>query len=181
MQRDYDIFERSSEGSPLWRAHVWGLSNAFATLEELSAKTRHEYFAMHLPTKEFVAFVCAGDGSLPRAKRVVFQVAYDSGVASERADLLRLCGYDVVSVLGNETAKGILNPAQTWDLFIVGGSGEENAKEDIVRWLKMKFPGVPVVALNAPGIRELPGADFNIKADGANESLASIVSTFRPA
>jgi hypothetical protein len=180
MERDYDIFERPSLGSPIWRACVSGLWKMHAKLEEVAAKTSNECFAIHLPTKEIVASTSGREASPLRPKRLVFQVAYDSETAIERAGLLRLCGYEVVSVIGNEAAKVILNMPQPWDLFIVGGRITEET-EEIVRWLKARFPGIPVLALNGPGIRDLPVADYNIKANEPDEWLTAVVAALGPA
>lgn len=181
MQRDYDIFERPSLGSPIWRARVSGLHNVRAKLEEVALKTGNECFAIHLPTKEIVACINDREALVPRSRRLIFQIAYDSKVAIERAQLLRLCGYEVVSVIGNEAAKVTLSMPQPWDLFIVGGAATEESKAEIVGWLKGRFPGVPIVALNAPGIRELSGADYNIKTSEVNEWLTSIAAAIGPA
>lgn len=152
-----------------------------AKLEEIATKTGNECFAVLTPTKEIVASINGREPSLLRPKRLIFQLAYESKTAIERAGLLRLCGYEVVSVIGNEAAKVILNMPQPWDLFIVGGSVTEGNKEEIVRWLKARFPQVPVLALNAPGIRDLPDADYNVKANGPDEWLTSVVAALGPA
>lgn len=181
MQRDYDIFERPSLGSPIWRACVSGLCDASAKLEEVATKSGNECFAMHLPTKEVVASINGRDASLPRPRRLIFQVAYDAKIAIERAGLLRLCGYEVVSVIGNEAAKVVLNMPQPWDLFVIGGAVKTDGKEEFVRWLKARFPGVPVLALNGPGIRDLAGADYNVSANGPEDWMTSVVAALGPA
>ena len=40
---------------------------------------------------------------------MVFQIAYDGGLAIGRTKVLRLQGYEVVSVIGNEAAKLVLS------------------------------------------------------------------------
>ena len=54
MEREYEIFERLADGSPLWRGHAVGLRTARAELEKLATTTKNECFAMHLATKEVV-------------------------------------------------------------------------------------------------------------------------------
>jgi hypothetical protein len=60
MERDYDLFERFPDGSPMWRGRAKGLLEVRRTLSELSATTSNECLVMHLPTKDIVARVNAG-------------------------------------------------------------------------------------------------------------------------
>jgi hypothetical protein len=175
MQRDYDIFEEFTDGAPIWRGHASDLENACTKLEAIASNTTNECFAIHLPTKEIVARVNVGPVSAPRRKRLIFQIAYDGKVATERAQLLRACGYEVVSVIGNEAAKVVLSMSRTWDLFIVGPSPSQGEGE-IVRWLKVKYPGIRVLALNSPGIRDLPDADYNIRSSSAESWLPTVAT-----
>lgn len=80
--------------------------------------------------------------------------------------MLRLRGYEVVSVLGNEAAKVVLTLPHHCDLFIVGHAAPEESRKQMVSWLKTKFPGVRVLGLNPPRVRKLPGADYNVKLNG---------------
>ena len=48
------------------------------------------------------------------------QIAHDHTLAMKRTDLLRARGYEVVSVIGNEAAKLVLDVSQTWSLLIMG-------------------------------------------------------------
>jgi hypothetical protein len=57
MNRDYELFERRSDGVLSWRGVVQGLTNARVTVRLLADETGHECFAMHLPDKEIVARV----------------------------------------------------------------------------------------------------------------------------
>ena len=54
MNREYDLFERLPDGSPLWRGYASGLAELTAKLREIAANTQNECFAMHLPTMEVV-------------------------------------------------------------------------------------------------------------------------------
>jgi hypothetical protein len=67
-------------------------------------KTTNECLAMYLPTKEIVARINVAAPRGVRRKPLVFQIAYDHGLATARSEVLRLHGYEVVSVIGNEAA-----------------------------------------------------------------------------
>lgn len=59
MDRQFDLFEVTPDGSPLWREAVTGHENAIQRLQELSAKTTNEVRVIHLPTKTVIAAVNA--------------------------------------------------------------------------------------------------------------------------
>ena len=79
---------------------------------------------------------------------------------------------------GNEAAKVILSLPQQCDVYRGTDAPEETRKEMVV-WLKAKYPGVRIVALNSPSIRELPGADYNIELNGPQTWLPVIDSALR--
>lgn len=64
MNRDYDIFERLADGSPMWRGCVHGLENARTKLNLLASKSEHEFFAFHTPTSEIVIRVNGPDSKV---------------------------------------------------------------------------------------------------------------------
>jgi hypothetical protein len=55
MQREYDLFEISSDGGLMWREMVAGRENAVLKLNELSKKTSHEIRVMHVLTNTVIA------------------------------------------------------------------------------------------------------------------------------
>ncbi len=59
MERTYDVFEKLSDGSLLWKKAVTGLNEALARLQELGSSSSNEHLVMHLPSKEIVARVNA--------------------------------------------------------------------------------------------------------------------------
>ena len=63
MDRDsfdeYDLFERFTEGSVVWRVYVRGIQNAVAKLKELGCLSTNEHFAIHTLTNAVVARVNA--------------------------------------------------------------------------------------------------------------------------
>jgi len=176
VEREYELFEQLPDGSPVWRDHASGLYNVRLKLRRIAQTTQNECFAIYLPTKEVVARLNMRPQG-PDRKRLIFQIAYDSKQATERTDILRLCGYDVVSVIGNEAAKIILSMEQHCDLFIIGNGASEENRKDLVAWIKSKYPDVRILALNSPGIRELAGADYNVEANGPKTWLRLVTST----
>ncbi len=102
----------------------------------------------------------------------IFQIAYTEQLRSERAELLRGLGYGVVSVIGNEAAKVLLSAIQYVDLalFIIGHAAFEQTRNEIVDWLKEKYPNITILALNPPN-QELPGADYNVIQNGPERWL----------
>src|SRR5215469_15646294 len=163
MQRNYDLFEQFPDGSVMWRGRASGLPEVCRQLSDLSTNTANECFAIHLPTKEIVARVNVG-GSHPKIeKRLVGQIGYDHEMARERTDRLRAKGYDVVTVIGNEAAKLVLDLSQSWSFFIIGDAAPKERREEMASWLKAKFPAVPILALNPPTAVVLPGADYNVE------------------
>lgn len=174
VERDYDLFEQLPDGSPMWRGHASGLHEARRMLQELCKATTNECFAMHLPTRGVVARanVRTGKGKKP----VVFQITYDHKLANARTEILKLHGYEVISVIGNEAAKVVLGTPQECDLFIVGHAAPEEIRREMVEWLKTNYPGVRILALNDPLIRELMGADYNVKLNGPETLLPVIAS-----
>lgn len=178
MEREYEIFEQLPDGSPVWRDHASGLPTVRVKLEQLARKTANECFAMYLPTKEVVARL---NVRAPRAvsdKRLIFQISYENKRAAERTQILRMCGYDVLSVIGNESAKTILSMPQHCDLFILGHAASEENRKEMAAWLKANYPGVRILALNSPGIKELTGADYNVKLNGPETWLPLVTRAF---
>ena len=161
MDRDYDLFEQFPDGSPMWRGRVHGLAEVHLRLSDLFQKSRNEYFAMHLPTKEIVARVNVGGQRAEIQKRLVGQVAYDPARAAVRTAALRAEGYEVVTAIGNEAAKLVIDLSPSWNLFVVGEGAPKDVREEIAAWLRERFAGVPILALNPPTAMVLPGADYN--------------------
>jgi hypothetical protein len=93
-----------------------------------------------------------------------------------RTEVFRLHGYEVVSVIGNEAAKVVLSLPHHCDFFIVGHAAPEDARQEMVAWLRTKYPGVRILALNSPKIRELVGADYNVKLNGPEVWLPMIAT-----
>ena len=179
MDRDYEIFEILADGSPIWRGHAPGLPDARLLLERIAAKTKNECIAMHLLTRQIAARINVGGASGRGSKPLVFQVAYgDNALATERGELLKLHGYEVVSVIGNEAAKLVLDLEETWDFFVVGYDAPKEVREEMVAWIKGRFPEVKVLAVNDPAVPELPGADYNVIQGIPDPALAVLNKEF---
>jgi DNA-binding NtrC family response regulator len=91
----------------------------------------------------------------------IFQVAYDPSLLRVRAEMLKLAGYNVLSVLGNEEARDALEQDANYQLVVVGWSGTDAARTEIVQWLKKCWPALRVIALYRAGSHAIAEADLN--------------------
>ncbi len=179
MERDYDLFERSQDGSLIWRGSVHGLENARRKLQELAKRTTNECFAIHTPTRQIVALVNIAQAGQLRAKRVVFQIEYDEHRLVSRIELLKQNGYEVVSVVGNEAAKIVLSSPQDCDLFIVGHAAAEQTRREMVDWLKARYPHIKIIALSSPDHQKIDAVDYNVILNGPGEWLSIVAAALR--
>ncbi len=69
MNREYDIFEKLSDGRVVWRAFVRGLEAARARVAELAGRSKHEFFAMDMLTKNVAARVKRQSKDASRQRR----------------------------------------------------------------------------------------------------------------
>lgn len=152
-----------------WRGHASGLSDAEQLLRRVAKQTGNECFAVHLPSYDVVGRLNVHSG-----KRVVFQVS--DALSQARGKLLRLQGYEVISVLGNDAAKLALNSLQKCDFFIVGHNGADEVRKEIIAWIKGKYPEKPVLALNSLYTEPLADADFNVVLDDQEKWLLAVAS-----
>jgi DNA-binding NtrC family response regulator len=109
-------------------------------------------------------------------KSTVFQIAYDEKLGSIRTALLTRRGYSVRTVFGNDAAKTVLSSPEHCDLFMVGDRAPEECRTEMVAWLKARYRGVPIVALNGAEEREVAGADYNVALNGP-EAWYPVIST----
>jgi hypothetical protein len=160
MHRVYEIFEVLPNGSPRSVTAVSGLEFAKMVLEGVAKRSSNECFVSDTKTCQVVMQV-----NVPRLKwrgaKHIFQIAYDEEAALRRAELLRACGFEVVSVIGNEAAKVALGATQDYDFFIVGHAAREETRREIVDRLKTKLPAIKTLAMNPPD-QQILGADFNV-------------------
>ena len=179
MQRNYDLFEVFPDGTVIWRAKVSGLPEVRQKLADLAATTANECCAIHLSTQDVVARMNVG-GKRPKiTKRLVAQIGYDPELVRKRTLLLRSRGYEVVSVVGNECARLVLDLSQDWDCFIIGHGAPKEVREEMVAWLKARFPRIPVLALNPPVVPVLQGADYNVQLNSSELWLGLVSQAAR--
>lgn len=169
MHRIYEILEVLPNGSRQRVAVISGLQSANARLQELGNNTRNECFAVDARTRQIVAL-----RNVPRAVKQIFQISYDEQLDLRSAELLNCHGFNVVSVIGNDAAMVVLSPIQQYDLFIIGHTAAEETRQEMVIWLKAKYPTVKILALNSPN-QEVLHADYNVWQDGP-ENWLPIVS-----
>ena len=108
----------------------------------------------------------------------VFQIAYDQVLLIKRESILLSRGYEVTSVLGNDAAKQLLmkRSGTVYRIFIVGHAAPSEDREEMVRWLKERFPKTKVLAGNPPDQDILPRADFNVILNGPEQWLSAVAS-----
>jgi|SRR5438445_10953941 len=164
MHRVYEIFEVMPNGTPQRVTVISGVEFAKLALQGLAKRTKNECFAADAKTRQVVMYMNVPRAKLQATKRV-FQVAYDEDTGLRRAELLRLRGYAVISVTGNQPAKLLLSSIQHYDLFIVGHAAPEETRREIVAWLKANYPDVKILALNPPN-QQILGADYNVRQNG---------------
>ena len=54
MHREYDLFEKFSDGSSIWRTSVFGLESARIRLRELAQKSGNQFFAINIVSGKIV-------------------------------------------------------------------------------------------------------------------------------
>ena len=57
MQRTYDIFEKMSDGSVMWRVSVAGHDAAIRKLKEMAAVSPNEFELRRLPTHSVIVTI----------------------------------------------------------------------------------------------------------------------------
>src|SRR5437879_12636122 len=171
MYSVYEIFEVLPDGSTLRISRVSGLEFAKLALQQLAEHTRNECFVADARTRQVVAQLNVSQEKRRATKRI-FQIAYDEKLGLRRAELLRSLGYHVISVIGNDPARVLLTSIQHYDLFIVGHAPPENTRNEIVDWLKARYPHVKILALNPANRLQLASADYNAILNGPGEWLS---------
>ncbi len=54
MKHQYDLFEKFSDGSSLWRACVIGLEGARRHMYDLARRSSNQFYAMHVQTGKII-------------------------------------------------------------------------------------------------------------------------------
>ena len=151
MLSPFHVFKVKSDGSRHWLEGAVSVERATARVKVLAASSPGQYVITNLTGKvEFPS------------KRIMFQIGYDEKELNARAELFRRCGFEVISVADNESAKRALRSIGNVDVFVVGHAAPEQTRKEMVEWLKATFPKVKIVALIPSANRELSRADYNI-------------------
>ena len=151
MLSPFHVFKVKSDGSRHWLEGAVSVERATARVKVLAASSPGQYVITNLTGKvEFPS------------KRIMFQIGYDEKELNARAELFRRCGFEVISVADNESAKRALRSIGNVDVFVVGHAAPEQTRKEMVEWLKATFPQIKIVALIPSANRELSRADYNI-------------------
>jgi hypothetical protein len=169
MLPPFDIFRVETNGEVLWIKSAADLKSARLAVKELMASSPCEYLIHSQRTSNDL--VVKPPANKQRSKPVIFQIAYDAQLMASRAGLLKAHGFTVISALGNEAAKAALVTPQDYALFIVGHGATQQVRKEMADWLKEKYPGVEILALNPPYQQRLSPADYNVVLNGPEEWL----------
>ena len=151
MLSPFHVFKVKSDGSRHWLEGAVSVERATARVKVLAASSPGEYVITNLTGKvEFPP------------KRIMFQIGYDEKELNARAEMFRRCGFEVISVADNESAKGALSAIRDVDVFFVGHAAPEQTRKEMVEWRKANFPNVNSVALIPSANCLMPRADYNI-------------------
>lgn len=95
--------------------------------------------------------------------------------------MLRIYGYRVTSVLGNQEAMQLGDTILAEvDLVVVGFSAPYSVRESIVHWLKTKNPRLPVLVMQSSAWEKFPEADAAVLSEEPTvwiEKVESILKT----
>jgi hypothetical protein len=170
MLPPFDIFRIEPNGNMLLVGSAPTLKFAESRVQELMALSPSEFLILSHRTNN--RLLIKPPVAIRRTTRpVIFQIGYDNQLLIARAKLLESSGCEVVSVLGNEAAKIALSSTGHYDLFIVGHAADLKTRAEMADWLKVKYPDVPILALNGAEHQELDHANYNLVLNGPEEWL----------
>ena len=109
---------------------------------------------------------------MPRVR--IFHVAYDTSLLRVRTEMLKHAGFNVSSALGNPQARRELEANADYGLVVVGWSAPDGERGDMVRWVKVHYPNLRVIALYGGAGHEIPEADFNSRSEDPGEWFGAV-------
>jgi hypothetical protein len=156
---EFIILQCLPDGSVRCCGDASGVIRARRRLRELSGRGC-EFFAMQMHTRAVIFRAEA-----PALGKRVFQVAYVESLGRERARRMRRLGYGVLSILGSESAKKLLEVAairpKDIDIFVIGHAAPNSERMKVVEWIRARYPLARVLAINPPD-QPIPSADYNV-------------------
>ena len=164
----FNIFKVQADGSLRWIESAADMERAKALVKGLAAASPGEYVITNLKGEKI--FIKSPH------KRIMFQIGYDEKELKVRAQLLRRCGHEVISVADNEAAKRALASIHSVDVFIVGHTAPDQTRKEMVDWLKTNCPKVKIVALIPSADRQLLRADHNVVLNDWDEWLSLLTA-----
>lgn len=150
----FEIFKVEPNGRLCWLAAAASMQAAETQVKRLPAGNYVIIADQHAPKRISIK---------SPTKQIVFQICYDDSVgATARERLFRSLGHEVISVADNDAAKGALASISKVDVFILGHTAPEQARKEMLDWLKVNFPKGKIVALIPSAIPQLLRADYNV-------------------
>lgn len=172
LRSEFELFEVLPDGASASHGTVNTVEDAWRRLREMARYTDHECFALHVATQRVIGHLNDRVANRRETKHIL-QITYAHEMALAREEILRQWGYRVTTVIGNEMARALLLTAVHFDLFIIGHAAPEPTRNDMVDWLREKFPDVKIVSLN-PFHQALRRADFNVQINGPESWLPAV-------
>lgn len=165
----FELFEVMPDGSAARRGTAETIDEAWLQLRQLARQTLNECFTIHTATRRLVAHLNVPLMEESHMKRIL-QITYALESALAMEEMLQLWGYRVSTVVGNEEAQAKLASKPLFDLFIVGHAAPEQTRNEMVAWLRERYPKVKILALN-PSQQSVRGADYNVQLSGPESWL----------
>ncbi len=160
MHREYDLFRRVGEKSGQWLYSIIGLPEACDRLAKEAAQSlESEVYVEHVRSNTIVARMNIPAQDLHKS---IFFVGFGEPASANVSASLTGMGYTVTVHRNNATAKLVLELPQSYKYFVLG-NGPDEPRDDICRFIKRRFPGASVLALNMRH-ESLAGADLNLPA-----------------
>jgi hypothetical protein len=75
MRHDYDIFEKFTDGSSIWRACVSGRFDAQRKIQELAEHSANEFFAIDIQVDKILPFDLARTNNRERLQTAAKRIA----------------------------------------------------------------------------------------------------------
>jgi len=89
------------------------------------------------------------------AGETILHIGYDSVLLELRDSVLRRGDYQVISSLGNASARQAGQTVRA-DIAVIGSGGTYSERLEMAVWLRKNLPGIPVIAMAVSPDEEFP-------------------------
>jgi hypothetical protein len=110
-------------------------------------------------------------------RKRILQIAYDPILLGVQRRLMEISGYQVFSILAGNGRIRLNLSGISLDAVVLDYSSSFESRWALVRWLKLNYPSLPVIALRRDNFDEpLTLADSNARAQNPAEWLDALSS-----